>query len=56
MGIASTSFTFADIADWDRDGHQDIVTRQDSTEDLWFYPGQSLRGPGTVQRVQIGNG
>jgi hypothetical protein len=56
VGIASTSYTFAGVADWDRDGHQDIITRQDTTGDLWLYPGQSLRGPGNVQRVQIGNG
>ncbi len=44
------------VADWDRDGHQDIVARQDNTADLWLYPGQSVRGVSSTPRVRIGNG
>jgi hypothetical protein len=52
---ASNGYTFADTADWDRDGHQDIVAR-DTAGDLWLYPGQSLRYMSPVQRTKIGNG
>lgn len=45
----------AGLADWDRDGHQDIVTI-DSNGDMWLYPGQSVRGYSQVWRVKIGNG
>jgi hypothetical protein len=44
------------VTDWDGDGHQDIITRQNATGDLWLYPGESRRGPTTTQRVQIGIG
>jgi hypothetical protein len=44
------------VADWDRDGHQDIIVREDNTGLLWLYPGQSQRGYSTAARVQIGNG
>ena len=44
------------LRDWDRDGHQDLVTRQDATGDLWLYPGESRRGYSSTQRVRIGNG
>jgi hypothetical protein len=50
------TYTSFGLADWDRDGHQDIVTRENATGNLWLYPGESKRGPGSVQRVQIGNG
>ncbi|GAA3452795.1 hypothetical protein GCM10018962_46280 [Dactylosporangium matsuzakiense] len=56
IGNGWTGFTVAGVTDWDRDGHQDIVTRDDSTGNLWLYPGQSKRGYSTVPRVQIGNG
>ncbi|MDG4764305.1 trypsin-like serine protease [Solwaraspora sp. WMMD406] len=44
------------VADWDRDGHTDIVTRDNDSADLWLYPGQSRRGTSSVPRVRIGNG
>lgn len=44
------------MRDWDRDGHQDLITRQDATGDLWLYPGESRRGYSVTQRVRIGNG
>lgn len=56
IGNGWSGFTFAGIADWDRDGHQDIVTREEATGKLWLYPGESRRGYGSAQRVQIGNG
>ena len=50
------AYTFAGVADWDRDGHQDIVVRQNATGDLWLYPGESTRAYSSQQRVKIGNG
>ena len=51
----AAQYTFAGLADWDSDGHQDIVTR-DATGLLWLYPGDSSRGYSQEQRFQIGNG
>jgi FG-GAP-like repeat len=44
------------LADYDGDGHRDIVARENATGDLWLYPGESKRGYSSVQRVKIGNG
>ena len=55
IGNGWGGYTFAGVADWDRDGHQDIVARDDAGL-LWLYPGMSTRGYSTVDRVQIGNG
>ncbi|NBE99296.1 VCBS repeat-containing protein [Nonomuraea sp. KC401] len=43
-------------ADWDGDGHQDIVAYAANTGLLWLYPGESKRGYSSQQRVQIGHG
>ncbi|GLC92898.1 hypothetical protein Tamer19_23060 [Cupriavidus sp. TA19] len=51
----SSSYTFVGVADWDRDRHQDILAR-DGSGVLWIYPGMSVRGYSTAQRVEIGNG
>ncbi|WP_433204528.1 FG-GAP repeat domain-containing protein [Dactylosporangium sp. CS-047395] len=56
IGNGWTGYTFAGLADWDKDGHQDILTRNDSTRDLWLYPGQSKRGYSTIDPVKVGNG
>jgi hypothetical protein len=47
-------FAFAGIADWDGDGHRDIVARYHQIQDLWLYPGRSVRGYSTEPRVRIG--
>ena len=44
------------VGDWDRDGNQDLIARQDNTADLWLYPGQSVRGVSSAPPVRIGNG
>src|SRR5688572_12035682 len=31
------------VADWDADGHQDLIAK-DSVGNIWLYPGQSARG------------
>ena len=49
-------FTFAGLADWDRDGHMDVVARQDGTGDLWLYPGTSVRGLLSQPRAFLGGG
>ena len=49
-------YTFFGLADWDRDGHQDIVARENATGHLWLYPSESKRRYSSAQRVQIGNG
>jgi trypsin/VCBS repeat protein len=54
--LTKLPYTQFGVADWDHDGHQDIITRNEATGDLWLYPGESKRGPGSTPRVQIGNG
>ncbi|MFI7586892.1 trypsin-like serine protease [Spongisporangium articulatum] len=56
IGNGWTGVTFFGLTDWDRDGHVDIVERNDATRDLWLYPGQSVRGYSQIQPVKIGNG
>lgn len=56
IGSGWMGYTPFGVADWDRDGHQDIITRHDATGVLWLYPGESRRGPSYTQRVQIGSG
>ncbi|GAB1640333.1 glycoside hydrolase domain-containing protein [Krasilnikovia sp. MM14-A1259] len=41
------------IGDLNRDGHEDVVARQSSNGDLWFYPGT---GSGFGVRKRIGTG
>ena len=41
------------IGDLNRDGHEDVVARQSSNGDLWFYPGT---GAGLGARKRIGTG
>jgi hypothetical protein len=55
IGNGWNGYTFAGLADWDRDGHRDIVTK-DQAGDLWLYPGQSVRYMSTTPRAKIGNG
>ena len=55
IGWGWNEYVFAGIADWDRDGHQDIIT-QDPAGDLWLYPGESSRTTSTQARVHIGMG
>jgi hypothetical protein len=44
------------IADWDGDGHRDIITRNDASGELYLYPGESKREMSTTDRVKIGDG
>jgi hypothetical protein len=53
IGNGWNGFTFAGLADWNHDGHQDIVTR-DATGVLWLYLGQSVAEYRGLARVQIG--
>ncbi|MEU8233206.1 glycoside hydrolase domain-containing protein [Actinoplanes sp. NPDC048967] len=41
------------IGDLDQDGHEDVIARQSSNGDLWFYPGT---GSGLGTRTRIGTG
>ncbi|MEU9833765.1 hypothetical protein AB0D67_19775 [Streptosporangium sp. NPDC048047] len=54
--VTRLPYSFFGATDWDRDGHQDLITRQDTTGDLLLYPGQSTRGYSTTPPVKIGNG
>jgi hypothetical protein len=38
------------IGDLNRDGHEDVIARQSSNGDLWFYPGTGT-GLGTRKRI-----
>ncbi|MDG4772725.1 trypsin-like serine protease [Solwaraspora sp. WMMD792] len=56
IGNGWRGYTAFGTVDWDRDGHPDILTRNDTTGDLWLYPGQSKRGYSTATPVRIGWG
>ncbi|MFI7542878.1 FG-GAP repeat domain-containing protein, partial [Actinoplanes sp. NPDC049599] len=56
IGNGWNAMTFADVADYDRDGSQDIVARDNGTGRLWLYPGQGTRGYSSLGRFEIGNG
>ncbi|MGW4215357.1 FG-GAP-like repeat-containing protein [Lentzea sp. NPDC004789] len=47
--------TFAGVADYDRDGKQDVITR-DIDGALYVYPGDGARTALSQQRVWLGNG
>jgi hypothetical protein len=55
IGNGWNGFTFAGLADWNGDGHQDIVAR-DSTGLLWLYPGDGTPDYSSQPRVQISDG
>ena len=44
------------LTDWDRDGHQDLMTRNDASQKLFLVPGVSYRGPSNSTLIQIGTG
>ena len=54
--LTSVPYTPFGTADWDRDGHQDIVARNNTTGDLMLFPGQSVLGYSSIQPIKIGNG
>ncbi|GAA2593820.1 hypothetical protein GCM10010399_25510 [Dactylosporangium fulvum] len=54
--ITRLPYTWFGTADWDHDGHQDIITRRDSTGEVWLYPGESRRGYGSTPPVRLSGG
>lgn len=55
IGTAWAGYTLAGLADWDRDGHVDVIAR-DGSGGLWLYPGESKRVASTQPRVNLGSG
>ncbi|MGK5674309.1 LamG-like jellyroll fold domain-containing protein [Micromonospora sp. URMC 106] len=55
LGGGWQDFTYAGLADWDRDGHLDVIA-SDSGGVMWVYPGESRRGQATQERASIGTG
>ncbi|NKE58354.1 hypothetical protein FXN61_16590 [Lentzea sp. PSKA42] len=55
IGSGWGEFTIAGVADWDKDGKQDIVARENTTGVLWLYPGEAKRGVSSQGRVQLGS-
>ncbi|MFS8097278.1 FG-GAP-like repeat-containing protein [Lentzea alba] len=56
IGTGWRDYTIAGLADYDRDGKTDIVTREDWSGKLLLYPGEGKRAPSTVAPVEIGTG
>ncbi|WP_157513107.1 LamG-like jellyroll fold domain-containing protein [Lentzea albidocapillata] len=55
IGDGWGGYTFAGVADYDRDGKQDVIAR-DSGNVLWLYPGDGNRAQPTAERVSLGAG
>jgi hypothetical protein len=58
IGVGWVPYTFAGVADFDRDGKADVVAREESSGILWLYPGSGKRAPNVdnPNRFQIGDG
>ena len=56
IGNGWNGWTGFGLADWDRDGNQDIIVRNNANGALWLCPGQSMRGYSQIPPVQIGSG
>ncbi|WSS24443.1 FG-GAP-like repeat-containing protein [Streptomyces sp. NBC_01190] len=54
IGSGLSTYTLEGIADWDKDGHADLLA-MDSTGVLWLYPGDAAHDTSTA-RVQLGTG
>ncbi|WP_346137168.1 LamG-like jellyroll fold domain-containing protein [Lentzea roselyniae] len=55
IGTGWNGYTFAGLADYDRDGKQDVIAR-DTANVLYLYPGEGTRAPLSAQRVSLGGG
>ncbi|MEV6237826.1 LamG-like jellyroll fold domain-containing protein [Lentzea sp. NPDC051838] len=55
IGWGWGAFTFAGVADYDRDGKQDLIAK-DPNGELWIYPGEAKRAPSTQDRASLGGG
>ncbi len=56
IGTGWSGWTFFGVADYDHDGHPDIVARYDANGLLMLYPGEGTRAVSTQPAVQIGSG
>lgn len=56
IGTGLQDHNLQDVADWDHDGHQDLLLWQDGTEILWLYPGESVRGLSGQKPAKLGDG
>ncbi|MFC4121450.1 FG-GAP-like repeat-containing protein [Nonomuraea zeae] len=57
IGAGWGGYTLAGLADWDRDGHVDVIAR-DGSGGLWLYPGSGARSAysGSPARFEVGSG
>ena len=58
IGTGWNGYTSFGVGDWDRDGHQDLIARNNShgSSPLYLFPGQSKRAVSTNPAVRIGEG
>ncbi|MFS8101202.1 DNRLRE domain-containing protein, partial [Lentzea alba] len=55
IGWGWRGFTYAGVADYDRDGNEDTIAR-DPDGVLWMYPGDGRRQPPQTERMSLGWG
>ncbi len=55
IGWGWGAYTYAGVADYDRDGKQDVIAR-DPDGVLWLYPGEGKREPANQDRATLGWG
>jgi hypothetical protein len=56
IGIGWNGWDYFGMGDWDRDGHLDIVVRNQRNHELWLYPGEGNRVMSQRQPIRIGTG
>jgi hypothetical protein len=56
IGAGFGSYTFAGVADWDKDGKTDLIARDDTSGTLYLYPGENKRTASSQARASLGTG
>lgn len=56
IGNDWNGWDFFGLIDYDRDGHADILIRNQASNELWLYPGEGNRVMSQRQPMRIGKG
>ncbi len=56
IGTGFGAYTFAGVADWDKDGKTDLIARDDNNGTLYLFPGENKRTASSQAKVSLGTG